>query len=666
MNAARKSAAPEPHFVDTGHVRRWMREQPTMSAYLHTIGAKRPDPHYVEEALGLPYHLRFVLEQLADEHDEAAGAEGPGDLPDGVLESIPFHSLCKGLLLPLSGLSPEKIGGVFGIKAPQPPDALGREKLLSEFFDKEVGLSLVQKLSCILGDPFRGRKSTFRRDSLVRLLESMQLTSHRQLVDRLAVVGDVAILFAENRPTLRVEPSLTAAEVLETLRFLPEVGRTMKFDLLRSLMERCGKLEAYFLSKLMLRAAGFGFEYQGPLLARLLGTRFKVDPESINHALALTDAFHVVQRLDEEGADGLRAIQLQPLSAVRPALASGTTDKIEKYPVWVEKKYDGVRLMLHKSTGQGSGHAAGGVLCAAFTRARNDWMEMISGMEMSIRQLPCQSVILDGELYGIMAGMEGTRPASVYDIYHGLTGDKRSPVSIRYVAFDILYLNGRDLTPLPLSERRKILQQLMAPMQAVQTPIPFSVAEGQQAANKDDINRLYQYFRTQGFEGVIAKNPGGPYRLATRDPDWTKRKPAITLDMVLLAAVYAVTSKERAGLFGSYVIGSLAGDGSFEDMGDVAGLDQMRDAEIQQTIMREGLLTGRRIERPSASGVRPGLELRPHIVVTVRFEGVVRDVATKKLSLRDPKVVHIRADKQPTEADTTKAIEEIYLRERVG
>ncbi|MGE0431282.1 MAG: hypothetical protein AB7S36_03395, partial [Planctomycetota bacterium] len=607
------ATTPQPHFVENAQIRRWLHDQPTLSAYLHSIGSKRPDPHYVEDALGLPFHLRFLLEKLADEHDEQ---KGDGDLPGGLLESIPFHSLCKGLLLPLSGLAPEKAAQVFGIKVPQPPDTLGREKLLGEFFDKEIGLSLVQKLACILGDPFRGRKSTFRRDSLIRLLESMQLVSRRNLLDRLAQVGDVAILFAENRPELRAEgPPLTAAEVLETLRFLPDAGRTLKFDILRSVVERCGKLEAYFLAKLMLRAAGFGFEYQGPLLARLLAGKFRVDAEAVTHALALTDAFHVVQKHEDEGTDGLRAIQLQPLSAVRPALASGTTDKIEKFPVWVEKKYDGIRLMLHKSTGatvaSHHGGYGGSVLCAAYTRARNDWMEMIAGMELSIRQIPCHSVILDGELYGIIAGMEGTRPASVYDIYHGLTGDKRSPVSIRYVAFDVLYLNGRDLTPLPLSERRKILQQLIGPMQGMQTPIPFSVSEGQQADKKDDINRLYQYFRGQGFEGVIAKNLAGPYRLATRDPEWTKRKPAITLDLTLLAAVYAVTSKERAGLFGSYVIGALAPDGSFEDMGDVAGLDQVRDAEIQAVIMREGLLTGRRIERPSASGVRPGLELRP-------------------------------------------------------
>jgi DNA ligase-1 len=98
----------------------------------------------------------------------------------------------------------------------------------------------------------------------------------------------------------------------------------------------------------------------------------------------------------------------------------------------------------------------------------------------------------------------------------------------------------------------------------------------------------------------------------------------------------------------------------------VAGVDRVRDAEIQQEIMRDGLLTGRRFERASASGVRPGLELRPEIVVTVRFEGVTRDGPTGQLKLRDPKLVVIRSDKAPHECDTTRAIDEFGLRQRVG
>jgi DNA ligase-1 len=276
-------------------------------------------------------------------------------------------------------------------------------------------------------------------------------------------------------------------------------------------------------------------------------------------------------------------------------------------------------------------------------------------------------VILDGELHGTVLDLEGgARPGSVYDVYGSLQGNGRSPVNLRFAAFDIIYLEGHDLTSRPLSERRQILANLIAPLASFPLPVPITLAEGQQANNAEEVNRLFHHFRAQGYEGIIAKDPQGAYLLGARDPSWLKRKPEVTLDLVLLGAVLAVTSKESAGRFGSYVIGARNKEGTFDDVGDVAGLDRVRDMEIQQEILRDGLLTGRRIERASASGVRPGFELRPSIVATVRFEGIIRDGPTAKLQLRDPKVVALRSDKPATEADSTQDLEEIFLRQRMG
>lgn len=328
--------------------------------------------------------------------------------------------------------------------------------------------------------------------------------------------------------------------------------------------------------------------------------------------------------------------------------------------MWVERKYDGIRFMVHKST-----DAHGSVLCGAYTRNRRDWMELVPGLDAAIRALPCRDCIVDGELHGTVLDVDGARPASVYELYGVLQGERRA-LQVRFAAFDLVYLNGRDLTGLPLSERRKWLQQLVGPLAQAPLPVAFQVAEGFLAQSKEDVNRLYGHFRSQGYEGLIAKDLSGPYLLAQRDPAWLKRKPEITLDLVLLGAVFAVTEKKKAGLFGSYVIGARSRDGGFADVGDVAGVDVQRDAQIQAELMREGLITGHRIERKSASGVRPGMDLRPHLVVTVRFEGIVKDPVTGELKLRDPKIVHLRSDKTALEADRLQDLEEIWLRQRVG
>ncbi len=639
------------HIVDDRTVRRWFHSGDSLELLTGALGSARPSYEYMDEVLGLPLHVQFVVEQLTVRGRRLAE-----------LDSIPFHSLCRGLFMPLMRMHPEKAAQLFGIEAPPPPDSNGRAELVQRFLDKDVGLSAVQKIGCLVGDAFLGRTSTFKRDSLVRLLMSLTMVSYRDMLDRLTRVGDVAVLFAETRKQLKSNPPLTASEVLLTLEFLPDAVRSLKFDLLRSLLERMGKVEAYFLARLVLRKADFGFEYEGAVIARALARYYDADPEAVQHAIALSDPFEVAQLLSTKGPDGLRAMQVQPLVALKPALASGIADGVKKFPAWVERKYDGIRLMLHKST-----DARGSVLSAAYTRGRKDWLEQIRGMQQTIANFPCRDCIIDGELYGSVFDLDGARPATVYEVYASLSGEVvQRPVNLKYAAFDLVYLNGQDLTNLPLRERRRLLQQFLGPVTSFPTPIPVSVAEGQLAKDKNDVNRLYQYFRSQGYEGIITKDLDGKYALARRDPDWLKRKPEITLDLVLLEGIFSVTSKQKAGMFGSFVIGARTDDGGFVDVGDVAGVDQARDRDLQAEIMRNGLMTGRRTTRQSSSGVRPGVELRPHIVVTVRFEGIVKENETGELKLRDPKLVAIRSDKHAGEVDKVRMLEEIYLQQRMG
>ena len=152
---------------------------------------------------------------------------------------------------------------------------------------------------------------------------------------------------------------------------------------------------------------------------------------------------------------------------------------------------------------------------------------------------------------------------------------------------------------------------LLTPIIGMPLPIPISLSEGLMAQSKEELNRLFHHFRAQGYEGIIAKDLNGTYHLAGRDPSWVKRKPEITLDLVLMGGVFAVTSKENAGLFGSYVVGMRTAAGGFEIVGDVAGLDKVRDQNLQSEVMRAGPLDGpthrtpQRQRRPPRPGVPP-------------------------------------------------------------
>jgi len=76
-------------------------------------------------------------------------------------------------------------------------------------------------------------------------------------------------------------------------------------------------------------------------------------------------------------------------------------------------------------------------------------------------------------------------------------------------------------------------------------------------------------------------------------------------------------------------------------------------------------MTGRRIERRLTEGTRTGIELRPQIVVTVIVQEITRH-SDGSLSLRHPRIVAMRLDKSPDEADTMDRIRQLYAQQRFG
>jgi len=243
-------------------------------------------------------------------------------------------------------------------------------------------------------------------------------------------------------------------------------------------------------------------------------------------------------------------------------------------------------------------------------------------------------------------------------------GERSAPISLRYAVFDVLYLDGRDLTSLPFTERRALLERLVRPIASLPLPIPVAVSDGQLASSRDDAKRLFQFFRGQGYEGGVAKVPDSRYHLGRRDRAWMKMKPEITLDLALVGAFYASGSGGARG-FSSYLLGAKGTEGETVEVGEVAGVDREGTLAIAAAVASQGLLTGRSIERPGATGSKLGVGLIPAIVVTVRFEGVVRD-NDGRLALRDPKIIGLRPDKSVAEIDAAGRIEELHVRGRLG
>lgn len=143
-------------------------------------------------------------------------------------------------------------------------------------------------------------------------------------------------------------------------------------------------------------------------------------------------------------------------------------------PDWIfERKYDGIRLLAFR-TGQ-----------TVRLFSRNQLPQNYPAVAAAIGSIAADEFILDGEVDW------GGR-------------------DVAYHVFDILWLNGRNLMPLPLMERRAILHAL-----ALRAPL--------HAVDELTEERPWEHACREGWEGVIAKRRDSPYE-HRRSPLWLKMK----------------------------------------------------------------------------------------------------------------------------------------------
>jgi bifunctional non-homologous end joining protein LigD len=169
---------------------------------------------------------------------------------------------------------------------------------------------------------------------------------------------------------------------------------------------------------------------------------------------------------------------------IEPALACS----IEKVPAgtrWIhEIKFDGYRAQVHIQNAEVRLH----------TRRGNDWTKRFKKFAADAWHINAGSAIIDGEI--VVPAADGTTDFSV--LQNEPRGKSRKIV---LVAFDVTYLNGRDLRRLPLVERKAVLKPLLA-----DTEVQFS------ESFEVDGSEMFKHACKVGLEGVVSKMRDSRYR----------------------------------------------------------------------------------------------------------------------------------------------------------
>ena len=290
---------------------------------------------------------------------------------------------------------------------------------------------------------------------------------------------------------------------------------------------------------------------------------------------------------------------------------------------WAEAKWDGIRAV-----GVWDGKAL-----RLWARSGNEATAKypeITGVDAGLGDAPC---IVDGEIVALEDGHPSfARLQTRMNLVHA--GDiaraaKRTPV--RYYLFDVLVADGRDVTGLPLTERRSILERLTAgAIDAIVVPPVF-----------DDVDAALDASRRFDLEGIVVKDPGSTYRRGIRSESSLKVKLTRTQEVVL--AGIRPGQGGRAATFGSLLVGIPGPDG-LAYAGRVGS--GFSDATLRR--LQEQLVPLHSPDNPLV-GVPPldarGVQwVRPELVAEVEFGEF-----TPTGILRHPRWRGLRPDKDPSE-----------------
>jgi DNA ligase-1 len=382
-----------------------------------------------------------------------------------------------------------------------------------------------------------------------------------------------------------------------------------------------------------------------------------------------------------------------------------------------EPKYDGTRLQIHFDKTSN--------LIKSFTRNLEENSSMFPELSSIDKQLRAKRIILDCEAVGVDPQSGKWLPFQLtitrkrkHQISHAV-----SQVPLRFIVFDVLFLDGRDLHQLPFAKRRNILEKTLKKGKNFQLA-PQTVTQDPQVCRQ-----LHHQYLDQGLEGIIVKRWDSPYVPGRKGWNWVKMKEveaataglADTLDCVVMGYYRGKGKRAQFGL-GAFLVGVRASDvtrhsghlrHSEKEQGDrvypersrrkessgghdrVKGSPSSRHPELVSgslsksgstpsgatflTISKIGtgltddqfkqlhsLLTKLKVkDKPSAYHVHknlaPDIWVKPSLVVEIAADNITKSPShTAGLALRFPRLQKFRDDKSPAQATTLKEVKKLH------
>lgn len=301
---------------------------------------------------------------------------------------------------------------------------------------------------------------------------------------------------------------------------------------------------------------------------------------------------------------------------IPPQLAT-LVDKAPAGDAWFhELKLDGYRLLCHIDHGQ----------VRFWTRNQKDWTAKFPALGKAVKALRVKSAILDGEV----VALDASGRASFQKLQQQI--NKNSAAGLMFHIFDLIYLDGFNLTRCTLRDRKRVLAELFERVDET-SPLRFSDhIEGNGA----------QFFKQAckfGIEGIVSKLADSVYE-STRSRNWLKVKCLKRQEFVI--AGYTLSDKGIP--FSSLILG-VYDKGKLIYAGRAGtGFSNKMRADLKKMLDKLKRPTRPFAQIPSDPGLRRAIWAEPSLVGEVAFTEW-----TDENVIRHPSFQGLREDKKPME-----------------
>ena len=333
---------------------------------------------------------------------------------------------------------------------------------------------------------------------------------------------------------------------------------------------------------------------------------------------AFRTSVRTARTVQEIAQDGENKRIKNPPVKVAAALCKSVNSLHDSDDMLYEVKYDGYRIFAYAENGRVTLKSRNG---KEYTTEFSSVVDALAKMSAG------RSAILDGEM--IVPDEQGKSDFGALQA-HEKTGEG----NIVYMAFDLLALDGDDLRPLPLIDRKKKLDGFLMGAPACVCASVYVLGQGKACADAA---------KKAGLEGVVGKKINAPYR-GGRGGDWIKYKCYRKQEFVL--GGYTRTPKSEIG---ALLLGVYAHENSPSEKLRYAGragtgLPRKNERELVRLLSEYAADSSPFDSVPRASGSEKIFWLRPELVGEVRFAEWTREDRLRQASFKG-----LRTDKDAKE-----------------